>query len=168
MSSTSSLRPATIADGAACAALYAPHVLRGTGTFEIDPPEAREMAARIAHVLARGWPWLLLEQPDGKLLGYAYVSQFRDRAAYARTGETSIYVAEGETGRGHGRALLEALLPAAAAAGFRTLLAVIGDSGNAASIALHRGLGFRQAGLLEGVGEKFGRRLDVVLMQREL
>lgn len=143
-------------------------MLRGTGTFEIDPPDAREMAVRIDRVRSRGWPWLLLERADGTLLGYAYVGQFRDRAAYARTGETSVYVAEGETGRGHGRALLEALLPAAAAAGFRTLLAVIGDSGNAASLALHRALGFRQVGLLQGVGEKFGRRLDVVLMQREL
>lgn len=167
MSSTSRIRPATLADAALCAALYAQHVLRGTGSFEIDPPDALEMAARIDRVLSRGWPWLVLEAADGRLLGYAYAAQFRDRAAYAATAETSVYVAEGEGGRGHGRALMEALLAAARQAGFRTFLAIVGDSANAASLALHRALGFREVGTLRGVGRKFDRALDVVLLQKD-
>ncbi len=167
MSSISRIRPATIADAALCAALYAPHVRAGTGTFEIEPPDAIEMAARIDRILSRGWPWLVREAADGRLLGFAYAGQFRDRAAYVRTAETSVYVAEGETGRGHGRALMEALLDAARRAGFRTFVAVVGHSANLASVALHRSLGFREVGRLARVGEKFGRRLDVVIMQRD-
>ncbi len=167
MSSTFRIRPATLADAALCAAVYAPHVLRGTGTFEIEPPDDLEMAARIDRVLGRGWPWLVRESADGRLVGYAYATQFRERAAYAGTAETSVYVAEGEGGRGHGRVLMEALLEAAARAGFRTFLAVVGDSGNRASLALHRSLGFREIGTLKGVGRKFGRLLDVVILQRD-
>lgn len=166
MSSTFRIRPATIADAALCAALYAPHVRHGTGSFEIEPPDALAMAERIDRVLSRGWPWLVRETADGRMLGYAYATQFRDRAAYAATAETSVYVAEGEGRRGHGRALMEALLEAARAAGFQNFLAVVGDSGNVASLALHWALGFREVGTLRGVGRKFGRALDVVILQR--
>jgi phosphinothricin acetyltransferase len=161
------LRPATLADATAVAAIYAYHVLEGTGTFETEPPSDAEMAARMARVLDRGWPWLVLEK-GGAIIGYAYAAQFRDRAAYAMTGETSVYLGQGHAGRGHGRALLEALLIASVKAGFREMIAVIGDSGNAASIGVHRALGFREVGTLIGVGFKFGRWLDVVLMQRSL
>jgi phosphinothricin acetyltransferase len=167
VSSTSRTRAATIADAAFCAALYAPHVRKGTGTFEIDPPDALEMAARIDRVLSRGWPWLVREAADGRLLGYAYATQFRDRAAYAHTAETSVYVAEGEGGRGHGRALMNALLEACRHAGFQSFVAVVGDSGNTVSLALHRSLGFREVGTLKGVGRKFGWHLDVVILQRD-
>jgi phosphinothricin acetyltransferase len=161
------LRPARQEDAEAIAALYAVHVLTGTGTFELDPPDAAEMGGRLAKVVERGWPWLVLEE-GGRIVGYAYATQFRERAAYRRCGETSVYVAEGEGGRGHGRRLLEALVVAAPAAGFRTLVAVIGDRGNEASIRLHAACGFRMAGSFSRVGEKFGRLLDIVLMQRDL
>jgi phosphinothricin acetyltransferase len=161
------LRPATIADAAAVAAIYAPHVLEGTGTFETEPPSADDMAARMARVLDRGWPWLVLEQ-GGAVIGYAYAAQFRDRAAYSMTGETSLYLGTGHMGRGFGRLLLERLLLASVECGFREMIAVIGDSGNAPSIRVHRALGFRDVGTLMGVGYKFGRWLDVVLMQKSL
>jgi phosphinothricin acetyltransferase len=169
VSSTSEpvLRAATLADAGAVAAIYAPHVLEGTGTFETEPPTAAEMAARMERVLGRGWPWLVLETAEG-IIGYAYAAQFRDRAAYAMTGETSLYLVPSAIGQGHGRRLLEGLLLASVGCGFREMIAVIGDSGNAASIGVHRALGFREVGTLIGVGFKFGRWLDVMLMQRSL
>jgi L-amino acid N-acyltransferase YncA len=163
---TDRIRPATIDDAAGCAAVYRLAVLEGTGTFETDPPDAAEMARRIGLVLGRGWPWLVAEAPDGEIVGYAYCAQFRDRAAYAHSGETSVYVAADKQGRGLGRDLMERLLAASAEAGFRQFIAVIGDSANASSIGLHRALGFRHVGTLTDAGLKFGRLLDVVLMQR--
>ena len=112
-----------------------------------------------------GWPWLAAER-GGALLGYAYAAQFRDRAAYARAGETSIYLHHAALRQGVGRTLLQALIERAEAHGFDQLIAVIGDSANAASIRLHATCGFIHAGLLKDVGLKFGRRLDVVYMQR--
>lgn len=166
MSSTSErVRPATAADAAACAAIYAPHVRDGTASFETEPPDAAAMAERMARCHRHGWPWLVLEE-GGRVLGYAYLTQFRDRAAYAHSAETSIYVADAAHRRGVGRQLMQALLAAGEAAGFRQFIAVIGDSGNVASIALHRALGFRHVGTLTGVGLKHGRWLDVVYMQK--
>ncbi len=161
------IRAATLADAAACAAIYAPQVQHGTASFETEPPDAAEMAQRMQRVLARGWPWLVAEQ-DGVVVGYAYASQFRDRAAYAHSCESSVYVAADAQRSGAGRTLMLALFDAARAAGFGQMIAVIGDSGNSASIGLHRALGFRHAGTLERVGLKFGRWLDVVYMQRSL
>ena len=166
-SSTSErIRAATRADAPAVAAIYGPEVAHGTASFETEPPDAGEMANRIGRCLDRDWPWLVLEGGGGQILGYAYLNQFRDRAAYAHTAETSVYVASGARGLGVGRRLMEALIPAGRAAGFRQFVAVIGDSGNHASIALHSAVGFRHVGTLTGVGEKFGRLLDVVYMQR--
>jgi phosphinothricin acetyltransferase len=162
-----SIRPATTADAAACAAIYAPFVRDGTASFETEPPDGEAMATRMAKVLGAGWPWLVAEE-DGRVLGYAYASQFRDRAAYAQSCESSVYVAGGGHRRGAGRELMTALCDAARAAGFRQVIAVIGDSGNAASIGLHSALGFRHVGTLTNVGRKFGRWLDVVYMQKEL
>ncbi|WP_374385504.1 N-acetyltransferase family protein [Sandaracinobacter sp.] len=166
-SSTSErIRAATRADAPAVAAIYGPEVAHGTASFETEPPSAGEMADRIGRCIDRGWPWLVLEGEGGQILGYAYLNQFRDRAAYAHTAETSVYVASGARGLGVGRQLMEALIPAGRAAGFRQFVAVIGDSGNHASIALHSAAGFRHVGTLTGVGEKFGQLLDVVYMQR--
>lgn len=161
------VRPATVRDAGAVAAIYAHHVLTGTGTFEITPPTAEVMEARMRRVLDSGWPWLVAEDADG-VVGYAYAAHFRDREAYARTCESSVYVAAGAEGRGIGRMLMETLVGAARAAGFRQMVAVVGDSGNTASLALHRALGFAEKGRLTEVGEKFGRRLDVVFLQRAL
>jgi phosphinothricin acetyltransferase len=162
-----SIRPARMEDAAALAAIYAPAVLHGTASFEIEPPSAADMAQRLMRVKSHGWPWLV-HVTMGKVDGYAYVSQFRDRAAYRYCGETSVYVAPDAQRTGIGQALLMAVASAARAAGFRQLIAVIGDSGNEASIGLHGACGFERVGLLRQVGEKFGRRLDLVMMQRSL
>lgn len=162
------IRAAVPGDAAAIAAVYAPHVLTGTASFETEAPDAAEMGARLGRVLDKGWPWLVWEQ-DGLILGYAYASQFRDRPAYRATCENSIYVAQGAARRGVGRGLLLALIEAARGRGFREMVAVIGDGGgNAASVGLHGACGFVEAGRLLRVGNKFGRWLDVVYMQRGL
>lgn len=161
------IRTAVAADSGALAAIYAPFVLTGTASFELVPPDAAEMGVRLAKVQATPAPWLVAEDGSG-LVGYAYCSRFRDRPAYARTCESSVYVRDGEARRGIGRALLLALFPAAEAAGFKQMIAVVGDSSNAASLALHQAVGFREAGTLTDVGVKFGRLLDVVYLQRPL
>jgi L-amino acid N-acyltransferase YncA len=165
---TFSIRPATPDDAPAIQAIYAHHVLTGTGTFEIDPPDLADIAARMAKVAARGWPWLVSVDEVGKVLGYAYAGPFRERAAYDATIEDSIYIAPHAIGTGLGRALLVALIDACRKSGAKEMLAVIGDSGNHASIGLHRALGFTDVGTLRHVGVKFGRVLDVVILQKSL
>jgi L-amino acid N-acyltransferase YncA len=165
---TFNIRQAIPDDAPAIAAIYAHHVLTGTGTFEIDPPDVADITARMAKVAARGWPWLVSVSKDGLITGYAYAGPFRERAAYDGTVEDSIYLAPQAQGRGLGRALLLALIDACRNAGAQEMLAVIGDSDNAASIGLHKALGFEDAGLLSNVGVKFGRTLDVVILQLSL
>jgi phosphinothricin acetyltransferase len=148
-------------------AVYAHHVLHGTGTFELEPPSVEDMRARRADVLKNGFPWLVAES-GGRLLGYAYANWFRTRPAYRFTVEDSIYVAHDARGRGIGRALLETLAARCESAGCRQLLAIIGDSANTGSIALHARCGFRAAGTMRATGWKHGRWLDTVIMQREL
>lgn len=161
------LRPAAAADFEAIQEVYAHHVLNGLGTFEEDPPSAAEMMRR--HAAVRGWglPYLVAED-GGRILGYAYAGAFRTRAAYRFTVEDSVYVAEDARGRGVGRALLEAVIADCDGLGLRQMIGVIGDSGNAASIALHRACGFELKAVLPGLGWKFGRWVDVVWMQRAL
>ena len=154
-------------DLAAITAIYAHHVLHGTGTFEIDPPSAADMAARRAEVLARGLPWLVADK-DGQVAGFAYANWFKPRPAYRFSAEDSIYVADHAQGMGLGRMLLAALAVQAEAAGVRKLLAVIGDSANAGSIGVHRSLGFTEVGTLRSVGWKFGAWRDIVLMEKAL
>lgn len=154
-------------DLAAITAIYAHHVLHGTGTFEIDPPGIQDMAARRADVLARGLPWLVAEE-DGRVAGFAYCNWFKPRPAYRYSAEDSIYVADHARGRGLGRLLLQALCTHAEAAGVRKLLAVIGDSANAGSIAVHRAAGFTEVGVMRSVGWKFGAWRDIVLMEKPL
>ncbi len=148
-------------------AIYAHHVLHGTGTFEEDPPAEADFAARMAKVQAKGCAWLVAEE-DGMILGYGYFAPFRERSAYRFTAENSVYVRDDIRGQGVGKALVAALLPRAEARGFRQMIAVIGDSENVGSIGLHLSLGFRQVGLLKAVGMKFGRWVDVVQMQKAL
>ncbi len=160
------IRPALPADAPAIATIYAHHVRHGTASFEIDPPTVDFWTDKIAIVTARGWPFLVAEDA-GDVAGYAYATQFRDRPAYARTCENSIYIRSGMIGRGIGTVLIDALIEAAATCGFREMIAVIGG-GEPASVALHAKAGFRHAGRMERVGEKFGRLLDTVYMQKSL
>ncbi|MBR0651837.1 N-acetyltransferase [Roseomonas terrae] len=164
---TAQLRDATSADIPAIAAIYAHHVLHGTGTFEEVPPDDAEMADRIAKVQAAGCACLVAEQ-DGLVLGFGYFAPFRGRAAYRFTAEDSIYVRDDIRGQGVGKALVAELLARAEAMGIRQMVAVIGDSENVGSIGLHVSLGFRQVGVLKAVGMKFGRWVDVVQMQKAL
>ncbi len=161
------IRPVQGADLAAITAIYAHHVLHGTGTFGTTPPTQEEMAQRQADVAARGLPWLVLEDA-GQVLGYAYCQWFKPRPAYRFSAEDSIYLHPDARGRGLGRLLLQALADEARARGVRKLIAVIGDSANAASIGVHRAVGFTDAGAIRSCGWKFGRWLDIVLMERPL
>jgi phosphinothricin acetyltransferase len=161
------IRPAEEGDAAALAAIYGHHVLHGFGTFEEVPPPPAEMDQRRRAVVAHGLPYLVAEEAD-RVLGYAYAAPFRARAAYRYTAEDSIYIAPEAIGQGVGRALLSAVLAACEAMGLRQVVAVIGDSGNAASIGLHRALGFEPAGVGKSVGYKHGRWVDIVWMQKPL
>lgn len=161
------IRPSREDDLSAITALYGHHVLQGTGTFETTPPTEAEMAARRADVLHKGLPHLVIED-DGQVLGFAYCQWFKPRPAYRFSAEDSIYLDPQATGRGLGRQLLTALVEQAEAAGLRKLIAVIGDSNNAGSIGVHRALGFQHVGTVRSCGWKFGRWLDIVLMERAL
>ncbi len=161
------IRPSTANDLPAITAVYAWNVEHGTGTFELEAPDDAEMARRRDDVLAKGLPWLVAERA-GRVLGYAYANDFRPRRAYRFCLEDSIYLAADARGQGVGRLLLAELLALCEAAGARQMLAVIGDSANAGSIGVHRALGFEHTGVLRSAGWKFGRWLDVVLMQKSL
>lgn len=161
------IRPSTPEDLPAMTAIYAHHVLHGTGTFELDAPDAADMAHRRDDVIAKSLPWLVAH--DGPaVLGFAYANHFRPRRAYRFCVEDSIYLDPGARGRGVGRLLLAELMARCEARGARQMLAVIGDAANTASIGLHAGLGFEHTGVLKASGWKFGRWLDVILMQRAL
>jgi L-amino acid N-acyltransferase YncA len=161
------IRPATLADIPAIAHIYAHAVEHGTASFELIPPDETEMARRMQDLLAGDFPYLVAEEDD-TVFGYAYAGLYRARPAYRFTLEDSVYIAPDRQGRGVGRALLAALIEASTARGFRQMIAVIGDSEQTASIALHAALGFAYVGTLPNVGFKFGRWLDSVLMQRPL
>lgn len=161
------IRPATDSDLSDITAIYAHHVLHGTGTFETTPPEQRDMAARRADVLSKGLPYLVLED-DGKVVGFAYCNWFKPRPAYRFSAEDSIYLAPTAVGKGWGRLLLTELMAQAERCGVRQMLAVIGDSNNKGSIGVHAGCGFAHTGVLRSSGWKFNRWLDVVLMQCSL
>lgn len=155
------------ADLSAVAAIYAHHVLTGSASFEEVPPDEAEMRARCTKVLDAGLPYLIAER-DGKVLGYAYATHYRPRSAYRFTLEDSVYIAADAIGQGVGRALLLTLIARCEGGPWRQLIANVGDSGNAASLALHAACGFEHAGTLKSVGFKFGRWVDTVLMQRPL
>lgn len=161
------IRLSNDADLAAITAIYAHNVLHGTGTFELDPPSQADMTTRRADVLGKGLPWLVAERDD-QVLGYAYANHFRPRPAYRFCLEDSIYLHPEAQGQGVGGLLLAELIGRCEAAGARQMLAVIGDSQNLGSVGVHRRLGFEHTGLLKSSGWKFGRWLDVVLMQRAL
>lgn len=164
---TPAIRPSRESDIDAIAAIYAHHVRHGFASFETEPPDAGEIALRRADVLGMGLPYLTAEI-DGEVAGYAYAGTYRPRAAYRDTVENSIYIRHDQMGRGIGRPLLTALVGECEARDLRQMIAVIGDSGNHASIRLHAACGFRMFGVLEAVGFKLGRWLDNVFMQRRL
>lgn len=161
------IRPATLDDLPECQAIYAHHVLEGTGSFDEIPPSLEAIAERHRLIVSAGRSWIVATDGTG-LLGFAYFDQYRPRSAYRFTAENSVYVREDVRGQGVGKALVIRLLADARAAGFRQMLAVIGDSENVGSIGVHSSLGFQRAGILRDVGYKFGRWLDVVIMQHSL
>lgn len=164
---SAAIRPATPADIPAIAAIYDHAVRHGTASFEIEPPEPAEMLRRLNALVEAGYPYLVAEA-DGEIAGYAYAGPYRPRPAYRWSVEDSVYVAPALHRRGIGAALLAQLIAQAEQRGFRQMIAVIGDSAQLPSIALHRAAGFRPIGTIEHVGHKFGRWLDTVLMQRAL
>ncbi len=161
------LRSGGYADLAAVSAIYAEHVLHGTGTFDEQPPDLQEMTERFDASRAKNMPFLVADV-GGHVAGFAYASYLRPRSAYRYTVEDSVYVHPEMIGRGLGRRLLAGLIDECEALGYRQMVAVIGDSANHRSIGLHTALGFTQTGTLDAVGFKFGRWLDVVFMQRWL
>jgi phosphinothricin acetyltransferase len=161
------IRPSREGDIAEIAAIYRYHVLHGLASFEEIPPEPEELLVRRRDILARGLPYLVAER-SGRVLGYCYAGPYRLRSAYRFTLEDSIYIDQMEVGRGLGRALLATLLDRCTELGHRQMVGVIGGSDTWPSIRLHEALGFTRVGTLPAVGFKFGRWVDIVLMQRAL
>lgn len=164
---TPALRPATAADVGAITAIYRPAVLHGTASFELEPPDEAEMLRRFEAVVGAGYPYFVATL-DGRVVGYAYASAYRTRPAYRFAVEDSLYIAPEAQGKGVGTLLLKALIEASTARGYRLMVAVIGDSRNQASIALHRNAGFTFCGTIHSIGYKLGRWLDTVIMELPL
>jgi phosphinothricin acetyltransferase len=164
---TIAIRPARTADIPAITRIYAQAVETGTASFELTPPDEIEMTRRMRAILEGNLPYIVAEL-DAAIVGYAYASFYRTRPAYRFTVEDSVYVAPGRHRRGIGKALLIKLIEACTTLGFRQMIAVIGDSDQAASIGVHKACGFESAGNLRNIGFKFGRWLDTPLMQRSL
>jgi phosphinothricin acetyltransferase len=162
------IRPAAAEDLPALLAIYAWHVRHGAASFEEEPPDVAEFERRWRAIADLGLPYLVACDAGGAAVGYAYAGPYRPRSAYRFTVEDSIYLDRAAVGRGLGHGLLAAVIEGATAAGKRQMLAVIGDSANRASIALHARLGFTPVGTFRAVGFKFGRWIDSVLMQRAL
>jgi L-amino acid N-acyltransferase YncA len=161
------IHPAMPADLPEIQAIYAHHVLHGTGTFEDIPPSIEDMTSRYQAGLAANYDWLVARDATG-VLGYGYYGAFRARSAYEYTVEDSVYVRDDVRGQGVGKALVAELLRLAEARGFRQMLALIGDSENTGSIGVHASLGFLRVGVFRATGLKFGRWLDVVMMQKSI
>jgi phosphinothricin acetyltransferase len=161
------IRRAEAADVERIAGIYGFHVRNGAATFETEPPDAAEMRRRWESLVSGGYPYLVAQAGDA-VAGYAYAGPYRPRPAYRYTVEDSIYLDPEFRGRGIGKLLLRELMEQCARSGFRQMIAVIGDSGNTASIRLHEAFGFRPVGVLQSVGFKFDCWVDTVLMQKEL
>jgi phosphinothricin acetyltransferase len=158
------LRDAVLSDIADIQQLYAREVREGVATYEYEVPDEAEMARRFQELRQKGFPFLIAEL-DGQFAGYAYASSYRARIGYRWTVEDTVYVAADAQGRGIGRTLLSRLMEDCTALGFRQMVAVIGEPGNGASVALHEKLGFKTIGIFTGLGRKHGRWLDTVQMQ---
>ncbi len=161
------VRPATEADMVRISAIYGHSVATETASFELEPPDRRELERRWRALTDAGYPYIVAVD-EGDVVGYAYVGPYRPRPAYRNTVENTVYVAREAQRRGIGRLLLERLIEEAESVGFRQMIAVIGGSEHVASIELHRKLGFTLVGTLSAVGYKHATWLDTVLMQRAL
>jgi L-amino acid N-acyltransferase YncA len=161
------IRPSLDTDIPAIQAIYAHHVLHGTGTFETEPPTLADMTARRADVLGKSLPYLVIEV-SGQVQGFAYANWFKPRPAYRFSVEDSIYMAEGTGGKGLGKLLLTELLAQLERGGIRKAMAVIGDSENHGSVGLHRACGFTTIGIVKSCGWKFGQWRDIVMMEKTL
>ena len=161
------VRPAALQDLPAIQSIYAHHVMHGMASFEEIPPALEEIRRRFEDITRQGFPYLVAQE-RGEILGYGYCSLYRTRSAYRHTLEDSIYVKQGQQGKGVGKAVLSDLIARCTALNYRQIIAVIGDSANAGSIKLHASLGFVRAGLLRSTGYKFGRWVDSVYMQLPL
>lgn len=162
------IHPCTPKDFEAITAIYAHHVIHGTGSFETEPPSAQEMQQRWQNICAQGWPYIVATDMQGQVRGYAYAGTFRPRLAFRYTLEDSIYIHPEVQGQGYGRMLLAELISQCEVRGARQMIAVIGDSNNQGSISLHAKLCFEHIGVMRASGWKFNRWLDTVLMQRVL
>ena len=154
-------------DMAAITAIYAHHVLHGTGTFEVDPPTQEDMSSRRGDVLSKNLPYLVAVE-DGHVVGFAYCNWFKPRPAYRFSAEDSIYIRPDAQGKGLGRALLAELSAQAEKVGVRKLIAVIGDSANTGSIGLHLSVGFQHVGVIKSCGWKFNQWRDIVMMEKTI
>jgi phosphinothricin acetyltransferase len=161
------VRAASPDDVPAIDAIYAHHVLNGLASFEEEPPARDELLRRYREVTQKGLPYIVAEF-GGEVAGYGYCALYRTRSAYRYALEDSVYVRPDMHGRGVGSALLSQLIASCEGLGYRQVIAVIGDSANAASIGLHARHGFLRVGTLRSVGYKFGRWVDSVIMQRAL
>lgn len=161
------IRSARDKDIGEIAAIYGEAVLNSAASFELEAPTVEEMTGRLHKVVSGGYPFIAAEV-DGQVIGFAYASQYHTRPAYRHTVECSIYLNPEFHGKGIGKKLLETLIEVCTAGGFRQMIAIVGDSGNVASIQVHRSLGFHITGTLHAVGYKHGRWRDTVLMQRAL
>ncbi|MFC5501160.1 GNAT family N-acetyltransferase [Lysinimonas soli] len=162
------LRPATERDIPDMLAIYNHYVLNSTVTFDEDPLTLKEMRGKFRDVARLKYPWLVAVSPSGQVLGYSYVTPWKQKAAYRYTVENSIYLGAAATGKGIGKALMTRMLDDAKAAGVKEVIAVIADKGAEASIAMHTAFGFKEIGHMGKVGFKFGRWLGTVLMQKSL
>jgi phosphinothricin acetyltransferase len=158
------IRPAELRDFDAITEIYAEAVELGTASFELSVPDRAELIERYKALASQGYPYLVIGDDSG-VQGYAYVGPYRARPAYRWVVENSIYLDKNSRGKGYGRALLQELIAASANLGFRQMIAVIGDSANTGSIAVHRSCGFSMVGTLKDMGWKHGKWLDTVLMQ---
>lgn len=162
-----SIREAVETDFPAITRIYAYWVQEACGTFELEPPSETEMLARCAYIRTLGMPWLVAEQ-NGSVIGYAYAGPFRAREAYRYMVEDSIYLDPEARGTGAGGALLDKLIEICSEKGARQMVAVIGDSENEASIAIHRSRGFADSGRFHSAGWKKDGWRDVIFMQLAL
>jgi phosphinothricin acetyltransferase len=162
------IRVGTEADLPAMVEIYNYYIQNSVVTFDIEPMVYEDWASKFKWISGLGLPFIVAESPSGQIIGFAYVAPWRQKAAFKRTVEDSVYLRPAAIGKRVGTKLLGELLERAKAAGVKEVVAVISDKGAESSIALHERFGFKRQGHLGKVGFKFGRWLGTVLMQKSL